>query len=335
MIVYSLKISNPSTFKRQIHFLRLAIRQLEAAAANPPPPPSSDKIKSDAIEREDSSTSSEEEDEEDEDEQPTTTISPLLSVLLGISSPTIDEDDDHTHDLKFFDESLNDSQREAVEFSLKSRELATIWGPPGTGKTQTLVEIIRQLILNQHKRVLVCGASNLSVDNILLRLTQTTTPETETTMKIPLSRIGHPARILSSLTRHTLDSQSLTTDSNFLVKDIKSEILSIDQELSTRDKKTRLKGSERKRKYQDLKDLRKDLKKRLKNITKEVLNDKLLILATCHGSGSKVLDKFGQFDVVIIDEAAQATEPACWIPIMRGKKLILVSSNSSPCISLT
>lgn len=68
-----------------------------------------------------------------------------------------------------FDDSLNESQVSAVDFALSS-PIAIIHGPPGTGKTYTLIELIKQLTFNQGERVLVCGASNISVDNILERL---------------------------------------------------------------------------------------------------------------------------------------------------------------------
>ncbi|KAG1059852.1 hypothetical protein G6F42_028160 [Rhizopus arrhizus] len=86
--------------------------------------------------------------------------SSLINVLLGQSdlSTTV-----MPTDINFFDETLNESQKEAVRFALGSPEVALIHGPPGTGKTYTLVEIIRQLSVNQNKRVLVCGPSNISV----------------------------------------------------------------------------------------------------------------------------------------------------------------------------
>lgn len=78
-------------------------------------------------------------------------------------------------EVKFFDDGLNSSQQDAVRFALESPEVACIHGPPGTGKTHTLIEIIRQLTsVSEHNprplRLLICGASNLAVDNILERL---------------------------------------------------------------------------------------------------------------------------------------------------------------------
>ena len=85
---------------------------------------------------------------------------PLLRTLFALDAPTSTPLVDG---LTWFDDTLNDSQKLAVRYSLEADQVACIHGPPGTGKTFTLVEIIRQLVQTQKKRVLVCGASNLSV----------------------------------------------------------------------------------------------------------------------------------------------------------------------------
>ncbi|GAA6031415.1 hypothetical protein JCM8097_005650 [Rhodosporidiobolus ruineniae] len=245
-------------------------------------------------------------------------LNSLLSVLLGMQKLSPPE----KQEVEYIDDRLNPTQREAVEFALGSREVALIWGPPGTGKTQTLVEIIRQLVRSD-QRVLVCGASNLSVDNILARLS---VPHPSFTTPIPLTRLGHPARVLSQLTRHTLDAQSAQTDASALVEDVKSELEALEGQLRNGTGKNRIKGSERKKMWEEVRELRKEMRKRQGGIQTEVLSKAKVVLATTHGAGGRSLDKH-DFDVVIIDESAQATEPACWIPIMKGKKLILAGDH--------
>ncbi|GAA5909085.1 hypothetical protein JCM6882_001184 [Rhodosporidiobolus microsporus] len=247
-------------------------------------------------------------------------LPPLLSVLLG--SQPLSPSEKPEEPLVFVDNRLNPSQREAVEFALQAKEAALLWGPPGTGKTQTLVEIIRQLV-RDNKTVLVCGASNLSVDNILARLS---VPHPNYPETIPLTRLGHPARVLSNLTRHTLDAQSNQTDASALVEDIKQELGALEGQLRNGTGKTRIKGSERKKMWEEIRALRKEFRQRQGGIANEVLGNAKVVLATTHGAGGRSLDKF-DFDVVIIDEAAQATEPACWIPLQKGKKLILAGDH--------
>ncbi|KAK7683767.1 hypothetical protein QCA50_013143 [Cerrena zonata] len=124
--------------------------------------------------------------------------SSLLRVLLGLSPPS---ERMPIQDLVFFDRSLNPSQQGAVRFALESPEVACIHGPPGTGKTHTLIEIIRQLTTvtpanPKPLRILICGASNLSVDNILERLLALSNSDKSNGMK--LTRLGHPARVMAN-----------------------------------------------------------------------------------------------------------------------------------------
>src|SRR4029077_12206260 len=93
------------------------------------------------------------------------------------------------------DAGLNESQREAVRFALAARDVAVVHGPPGTGKTTAVVELIRQAV-RRGERVLVCAPSNLAVDNLLERLLA----HGERAV-----RLGHPARVLPQLREHTLD----------------------------------------------------------------------------------------------------------------------------------
>ena len=142
-------------------------------------------------------------------------LTPLICVLLGISPPSKPS---KLVDITFFDQSLNPSQKAAVQFALAAPEVACIHGPPGssyrysisdpfidvqsgTGKTHTLIEIIRQLTSHppyqKLTHVLVCGASNLSVDNILERLLALPPPEKGKGSPLKVTRIGHPARVMT------------------------------------------------------------------------------------------------------------------------------------------
>lgn len=87
----------------------------------------------------------------------------------------------------------------------------------------------------------------------------------------------------------------------------------------------KMRGKERRTKWDEVKVLRREFRAREGGVVKEVLARAKVVLCTLHGAGNRMLRDEAEFDVIVIDEAAQAVEPACWIPIVRGRKLILVS----------
>ncbi|KAG1861195.1 AAA domain-containing protein [Suillus subalutaceus] len=256
-------------------------------------------------------------------------LTPLIRVLLGISPPS---EKIPIAELKFFDDSLNPSQQKAVKFVLESREVACIHGPPGTGKTHTLIEIIRQLTSpsehsanEKQQRILVCGASNLSVDNILERLLAIPPPEKGKRTPLTTTRIGHPARVMANqgVLEATLEVKANKSDQAALAKDVKSEIESTLDVLAGKGKGSKKpRGSERKKMWEEVKALRKEYRQREGGVVKTVLGESQVVLATCHSAGSRQL-RDHKFDVVIIDEATQALEAVCWIPVFKARKLIL------------
>lgn len=147
------------------------------------------------------------------------------------------------------------------------------------GKTQTLVEIIRQCV-RAEQSVLVCGASNLAVDNILARLS---VPHPNFSQPIPLTRVGHPARVLAGLGRHTLDAQSASSDTSALLDDIKKDLETLENQLRNGTGKTRVKGSERKKMWEEVRELRKEFRKRQGGVVSEVVSKAKVVLATTHG----------------------------------------------------
>ncbi|KAG8216052.1 DNA helicase [Butyriboletus roseoflavus] len=255
-------------------------------------------------------------------------LTPLVRVLLKMSPPSKPS---KLGDISFFDEFLNPSQKAAVQFALEAVEVACIHGPPGTGKTHTLIEIIRQLTSNPPDqkpiRVLVCGASNLSVDNILERLLALPLPEKGKGTPLKVTRIGHPARVMAreDVLDATLEVKAGRSDQAALAKDVKAEL---DAALDTLAGKGKGKGAkkprglERKKMWEDVRALRKEYRQREGGVVKAVLSESQIVLATCHSAGGRQL-RDHTFDVVIIDEATQAIEAVCWVPILKGKKLIL------------
>ena len=115
----------------------------------------------------------------------------LRDVLLGQRQPEFGVD----RAVGALDRSLNEVQLDAVQFALSARDVGLIHGPPGTGKTTTVVEVIRQAV-RRGRKVLACAPSNLAVDNIFERLLG---------FGERVVRLGHPARVLPELREHTLD----------------------------------------------------------------------------------------------------------------------------------
>ncbi|KAJ8125274.1 hypothetical protein O1611_g8365 [Lasiodiplodia mahajangana] len=234
----------------------------------------------------------------------------FMRVLFGLSSPSpvprdLSTDAEYAN-IAWLDPTLNESQKDAIRFALASREVALIHGPPGTGKTHTLIELILQMV-KRDLRVLVCGPSNISVDNIVERLSP---------HKIPILRLGHPARLLPSVIDHSLDVLTQTSEAGLIVRDVRAEMDAKQASI----KKTKS-GRERKAIYGDLKELRKEYRERERRCVDTLVKGSKVVLATLHGAGGYQL-KNEEFDVIIIDEASQALEAQCWVPLLAAKKAV-------------
>ena len=156
-------------------------------------------------------------------------------------------------------------------------------------------------------RILVCGPSNISVDNIVERLAP---------HKLPIVRLGHPARLLPSVLNHSLDMLTQTSEAGAIVKDVRSEMDAKQASI----KKTKS-GKERKAIYADLKELRKEYRERERKCVSNLVGASKVVLATLHGAGGFQL-KNEEFDVIVIDEASQALEAQCWVPLVSAKKAV-------------
>ncbi|KAJ5541699.1 hypothetical protein N7494_006775 [Penicillium frequentans] len=235
--------------------------------------------------------------------------SQFMRVAFGHTTPL--QPDEITEPIEFLDPTLNDSQKDAIRFALGSKDIALIHGPPGTGKTHTLIELIMQFV-QRNKRILVCGPSNVSVDNIVERLAL---------KKVPVVRIGHPARLLPSVLEHSLEVLTQTSDAASIVKDVRKEM--DEKQASIRKTKS---GRERRVIYDDLKHLRKEFRERESKCVDNLVRESSVVLATLHGAGGHQL-KNQKFDVVIIDEASQALEAQCWISLMSAEKVVLAGDH--------
>ncbi|KAI3371259.1 hypothetical protein L3Q82_023878 [Scortum barcoo] len=232
----------------------------------------------------------------------------LINVLFGDTKPSSQS---QPSEVEFFNMNLDDSQKEAVSFALSQRELAVIHGPPGTGKTTTVVEIILQAV-KQGQKVLCCASSNVAVDNLVERLAR---------CKAKVLRLGHPARLLESIQKHSLDAILAQSDNSNIIADIRKDIDKAFMGM----KKGREKG-ERVNFRREIGELRKELKTREETAITQILKSADVVLSTNTGACDSGPLKFlpaKHFDWVVIDECAQALESSCWIPLLRARKCIL------------
>lgn len=244
-----------------------------------------------------------------------------------------------------FNTGLDDSQKDAIAFALHPhRKVALIHGPPGTGKTTTVAELIRQAVHYHGMRVLVTAPSNVAVDNILERLTEA---DGDSKIKMRTVRLGHPSRIKPSIVNYSLEALVQTSDGTEIVADVRKELESYLKLLSGSRTKGTCSGNnkqhliaklydQKKTAFKEIRSLRKEIRQREEKVVQDLIGSAHVVLATTVGADNRVLNhithpKFDTakkgFDLVIIDEAAQALEASCWIPILRGRKVVLAGDH--------
>lgn len=203
---------------------------------------------------------------------------------------------------------LNATQEEAVNKVLHAKDVAIVHGPPGTGKTTTLVEAVYET-LHRENQVLVCAQSNMAVDWISEKLVD---------RGVSVLRIGNPSRVNDKMLSFTYERRFESHPDYPQLWSIRKAI----RELYARSRK----GAEReavRQKINSLKDRATELEIR---INESLFSEARVIACTLVGSANRLLtgQKFG---TLFIDEAAQALEAACWIPIRKADRVILVGDH--------
>ncbi|WP_146578054.1 AAA domain-containing protein [Neorhodopirellula pilleata] len=250
----------------------------------------------------------------------------LRDVLLGIESPRFDGTkidvaalpdetiDEERRDIDFRTE-LNPPQRDAVAFALLADDFAIIHGPPGTGKTTTLAEIIAQAV-DRGERVLACAASNTAVDNLLERL-QRLVPY--------VVRVGHPARVFEHLRDYTLDGQVERDPSSHVIKDLRRELEQL-LRLAQRESRGESRGrKQRGEMFAEAGRIRGQIRSLEKSVVRGVLDRADVICTTATIDEELLSDE--RFDLVVVDEACQSTEAGMWQAILRADRLIIAGDH--------
>ncbi len=201
---------------------------------------------------------------------------------------------------------LNQTQEEAVNEVLRAKDVAIVHGPPGTGKTTTLVEAIRETLMRENQ-VLVCAQSNMAVDWISEKLVD---------RGINVLRIGNPTRVNDKMLSFTYERRFEAHPDYPQLWAIRKAIRDL--------RRHRKRGDEKfHQKLESLKSRATELEIR---INSELFGEARVIASTLVGSANRLLD--GQkFGTLFIDEAAQALEAACWIPIRRVSRVILAGDH--------
>jgi ATP-dependent RNA/DNA helicase IGHMBP2 len=225
---------------------------------------------------------------------------------------------------------LDTSQLEAISFCLADdRPVSLIHGPPGTGKTTTVVSLIQQAVHVGKMKVLVVAPSNVAVDNVLARLVVPTATATATgnkqqqqSLRIRAIRLGHPARLQASILPYSLEALVQSADGTEIVSEVRKELQGYLRVLANPGSR----GSVKRVAYQEMKSLRKEIRTREEKVVSELFASAQVVLATCVGADNRLL-RNQIFDLVVIDEAAQALEAACWIPVLKAKRIVLAGDH--------
>lgn len=214
---------------------------------------------------------------------------------------------------EFKSSKLNDSQNLAVNKILGAKQLAIVHGPPGTGKTTTMVEAIVALNRAGAKKILVTAPSNTAVDLLAEKLSE----------HLNVLRIGNPARVSEALNALTLEDKIAKSS---LSKDVKKMRIQANEFRKMAHKYKRNFGKsereQRKALFDEAYRILKEIEDSEKYISEKIFDETQVFAATLVGSAHYTIKDI-KFDAVIIDEAGQALEPACWIPILKSEKVVL------------
>lgn len=237
----------------------------------------------------------------------------LIGILTGDKSPTFYPE---TPALRL--PSLNTSQRAAVEKIVAANELAIVHGPPGTGKTTTLVQAIKALIEQDHTKILVVAPSNTAVDLLSEKLHDE---------GLNVLRVGNPARVSERLMALTLDQKMAAHSYMKEAKKLKKQASEF-RNMAHKYKRSfgKAERDQRKALFDEAHRIMKEVAQSEQYIIDDLLAKAQVITATLVGANHHTVRQL-TYHTVVIDEAGQALEPACWIPILKAQKVVLAGDH--------
>lgn len=241
--------------------------------------------------------------------EPRSDASRITRALLGLRKT---EHEEREQAVAFLDTALEDDQRLAVRRALLAQDLSLVLGPPGTGKTRTLTEVVRQAIA-RGERVLVTAASHTAVDNLAERLVDAS---------VAVVRIGHPARVSPAMEARTLDALIEKTDAWKLAREWTRKAEELRRKVSNRSGRGTIRGDERRAAMAESRGLMKDARNYLRGAQKTILARARVIAATAAGADLALLEG-EKFDLVVLDEATQVPDPIALVALLRAPRAVL------------
>lgn len=237
----------------------------------------------------------------------------LVQILTGKNNPVF-------HDIPTVKSNhLNDKQNEAVNKILSAQDLAIVHGPPGTGKTTTLVQAVKALIRQEKQQILVTAPSNAAVDLLTEKLAEA---------GLNVVRIGNPARVNEKQLLLTLDSRISSHSTAREIKRLKKQAAEY-RDLAHKYKRSfgPAEREQRKALFTEARNISREIEKTEQYISEDVLGKADVITSTLVGANHYSI-RTRSFHTVVIDEAGQALEPSCWIPILKAKKLVMAGDHN-------
>ncbi|WKZ60446.1 MAG: AAA domain-containing protein [Cyclobacteriaceae bacterium] len=246
----------------------------------------------------------------------TSRVAELREILLGYRLPATSRLLPVTGDRQLVT-ALNISQQEALQKIVSSEDVAIIHGPPGTGKTTTLVEAIK-VTVQEEKQVLVTAPSNAAVDLLVDKLSEA---------GLNVLRIGHPARVTEQTLSKTLDVRIAMHEHFRELRNMRRRMEQLkDMAFKYKREFGYSERQQRKLLMQEAKALKADADVLEFYIVNDLLQTSEIIACTLVGASHPTL-RGKRYKTVFIDEAAQALEPACWIPILRAERVVLAGDH--------
>jgi superfamily I DNA and/or RNA helicase len=235
-------------------------------------------------------------------------LAELANIIYGYTPLEKPKSEEYYHN-----ETLNDSQNDAVNAIILATDLTLVHGPPGTGKTTTLVSAIHEMV-KRGEQILVCTPSNAAADHIAVQLGL---------KDINVVRIGNVARVSNELLKYTVEGLIENHSRQKELVDYRWRALEY-RRLASKYKRN-FGFEERKQRdllYKEARELSKEARALEDYMVSDILRMAQVVVTTLVGVESRYLEGL-TFKTVIIDEAAQALEPAAWIPICRADKVIM------------